>query len=79
MTGLGGYLTRVELLRLRGSLDYARDDVTRSVVFSQGWTTFPGVSSGIICPLNDMLRFALNDRTSIEMTFFWGDRHFDQA
>ena len=33
---------------------------------------FPGVSSGIICPLNDMLRYALNDRTTLEMTFFLG-------
>ena len=31
----------------------------------------PGVSSGIECPLNDMLRYALNDRTTLEMTFFW--------
>ena len=28
MTKRGGYLTRGELLRLRGSLDYARDDGT---------------------------------------------------
>ena len=31
----------------------------------------PGVSSGIECPLNDMLRYALNDRTTLEMTIYF--------
>ena len=57
--------------QVRGSLDYARDDCTQSVVVLQGWT-FPGDSSGIICPLND--------KTTVEMTIiFLGDRHFDQV
>ena len=34
MTGRGGYLTRVELLRFRGSLDNARDDGAFFVVIS---------------------------------------------
>ena len=67
-----------------GDLSTSLEMTVLGRVFLQGKTTFPGdkpvpgVSSGIICPLNDMLRYALNDRTTLEMMFF-GDRHFDQV
>ena len=52
---------------VRGSLDNARDDGTRSVVFYKE-----------VRPFQEILRFALNDRTLLEMMFF-EDRHFDQV
>ena len=61
MTVRGGYLTRVELFRLSGSLDYARDDGTWSVVFYKDGR-----------PSQEILRYALNDRTTVEKTFLGG-------
>ena len=47
--------------QIRGSLDYARDDGTRSVVFYKDKR-----------PSQEILRYALNDRTTVDMTFFGG-------
>ena len=54
----------------RGSLDYARDDGTRSVVFYKDKRPFREILRVFSNPLND--------RTAVEMAFL-GDRHFDQT
>ena len=56
---------------IRGSLDYARDDDTRSVVFYKEGRPFQEILRVFSNPLND--------GPTLEMTFFGGNRHFDQV
>ena len=57
-----GILQGVVLLRIRGSLDFARDDGTRSVVFYKDGRPFQGILRVFSNPLNDKITFEMMTR-----------------
>ena len=53
--------------------------VTRDCISSTLVVVYHHAVACMRCPFQEILRYALNDRTSIEMTVLFFSRHFDQV